>query len=267
MKNIKIHLISDSVCDSLVYMSRDVFSRFQSKLTAKTYVWSFVGEKKMLRILNIVRKQKNRMIIYNIANLDIRQKLKDFCRNEQIMVVPAFAHLIKEVSCFCNVSPNEIGMEELLTFRDTYSSRIEAMNYAISHDDGKNIWDLTNADIVIVGASRTSKTPTSIYLSSQGYKVANIPYVLGVDMDFFTEKINSASLTVGFYIQVEHLFAIRNSRLYTIGLAKAENYASHESIKEEIKASRLYFQSKKWMTLDVTYKSVEEIAAQIIKEL
>ena len=266
LKTIRVHLISESNCDSLIYMMKDVSNRFKSKVSIKQYVWSFVDNEKLIRIINIVRKQNNSVVIYHVANLELRNILKKNCKTYNIPSVAAFAHLIKEMSCVFDIKPDDSGVEEFLSFREAYSSRIEAMNYVMSHDDGKQMWHLENADIIIVGASRTSKTPTSIYLSHQGYNVANIPYVLGIDIDEILRPFKNKFI-VGFYIQIDRLFAIRKNRLMGLKSEKQTNYTSYESISKEIIESKKYFISQRWPIIDVTYKSVEEIAAQIIKAI
>ena len=157
-----------------------------------------------------------------------------------------------------------IGRQHILD--EEYFSRVEAISYTLNHDDGQSTWDLYDADIVIIGVSRTSKSPTSVYLSCRGYKTANVPFVT-IDTIPDTVYDLKKPLIVGLTINPEKLVQIRQSRLTSIGQDVKTDYIDVESIKNEIAESRKLFSKLNCVTIDVTQKSVEETSARIIQLL
>ena len=150
---------------------------------------------------------------------------------------------------------------------EDYYKRIEAVQFTMSHDDGKKISDLNNSDVVLVGASRTSKTPTSIYLANRGYKVANIPLIPNKDIP--TQLIESSKkiCVVGLICDVARLFDVRRNRIHSMHEDRPSDYTDKKIILNELENSKKLFKKYNWPTIDVTRKSVEETAASIIKIL
>ena len=150
---------------------------------------------------------------------------------------------------------------------EEYYNRIEAVQFTISHDDGKIISDLEKSDVVLVGISRTSKTPTSIYLANRGYKVANIPLILNKDVP--SELIESAKKTcvIGLICDLERLLDVRRNRIQSLHEDRPGEYTDEKKILNELEDSKKLFKKNNWPTIDVTRKSVEETAASIIKIL
>jgi regulator of PEP synthase PpsR (kinase-PPPase family) len=175
------------------------------------------------------------------------------------------SHIIAEFSNYLkeNIS-HAVGRQHLID--NEYFSRVDAISYTITHDDGQSSWDLYEADIVIVGVSRTSKSPTSVYLSCRGYKVANIPFVSIETIPTSLFEIKKP-LIVGLIINPEKLAQIRQSRLTSIGQEASSNYVEIESIKEEVAESRKLFNRLNCPVIDVTKRSVEETSAKIIQLL
>ena len=148
---------------------------------------------------------------------------------------------------------------------EDYFARIESLQYAIANDDGQRNLNLEKADIIFFGVSRTSKTPTSIYLANQGYKVANIPFVLNQNLNL--SDISKRTLVIGLFASPERLQQIRTSRLQSLKENRSTNYIDIDALKKEIEEAKKICARNKWSTIDVTKKSIEEIAATALEYL
>jgi len=148
---------------------------------------------------------------------------------------------------------------------DDYYKRIEAIQFTMSHDDGKKTKDLSNSDVVLLGVSRTSKTPTSIYLANRGYKTTNIPLVPNQEIPKDLKDKEFKSCIIGLYADPDRLSDIRRNRVALMQENRSSNYTDISSIKKEVEDSKNLFKKYSWPTIDVTRKSVEETAASIIK--
>ena len=194
---------------------------------------------------------------------DLMEELKKECFKLKIPCIPVLSHIIAEFSNYLGMNiSHTIGRQHLLDAE--YFSRVEAISYTLNHDDGQSTWDLYDADIVIVGVSRTSKSPTSVYLSCRGYKTANIPFV-SIETIPTTIYDLKKPLIVGLTINPEKLVQIRQSRLSSLGQESGTDYINIESIKSEISESRKLFAKLNSPVIDVTKRSVEETAAKIIQ--
>ena len=147
---------------------------------------------------------------------------------------------------------------------EDYFNRVEAINFALTHDDGQSVWDLEEADVVLVGASRTSKSTTSMYLAYRGFRAANVPYVTGVPLPDIVHKLKNP-LVVGLTISPDVLVQIRKNRLLSINEQKSTDYTDIERVKEELVQVRRVFTKNQWPVIDVTRRSVEETTANIIQ--
>jgi hypothetical protein len=202
------------------------------------------------------------IVMYTILHDSLIDALKKKCYELSIPCIPVLSHIIGEFSKYLNMNiSNTIGRQHLLD--NEYFSRVDAISYTISHDDGQGHWNLYDSDIVLVGVSRTSKSPTSVYLSCRGYKVANIPFV---SIESMPEEIYNLKkpLIVGLTINPEKLVQIRQTRLNSIGQDSETSYIDIEVVKSEIKESRKLFSKLGCPTIDVTQRSVEETSAKII---
>ena len=146
-----------------------------------------------------------------------------------------------------------------------YNKKIEAIQFTMNHDDGNLAEDVQKSDIILLGVSRTSKTPTSIYLANKGYKVSNIPLVNENSIPNSLKKNKNTKCIVGLTVEPERLIEIRKTRMNTLNEARGKNYTDLKKINEEVEMSKKTFQKYKWPVIDVTRKSVEETAASIIK--
>jgi regulator of PEP synthase PpsR (kinase-PPPase family) len=263
-KLINLHLISDSTGETLSSVARAVLSQFESVET-NDFIWPLIRTKSQIdKVIEAIRKQPG-IVLYTIVKDDLIEDLKKACYELQVPCIPVLSHIIVEFSNYLRENINHVvGRQHLLD--NDYFSRVDAISYTINHDDGQSTWDLYEADVVIIGVSRTSKSPTSVYLSCRGYKVANIPFV---SFDTIPNSLYDLRkpLIVGLVINPEKLIQIRQTRLSSIGSEVSSEYIDLESIKMEINESRKLFARLNCPIIDVTKRSVEETSAKIIQLL
>lgn len=263
-KRINLHLISDSTGETLSSVSRAVLSQFEN-VESNDFYWPLIRNKFQLeKVMESITKDPG-IVLYTILQDDLTELLKNHCYELQIPCIPVLSRIITEFSNYLGMNMSHtIGRQHILD--EEYFSRVEAISYTLNHDDGQSTWDLYDADIVIIGVSRTSKSPTSVYLSCRGYKTANVPFVT-IDTIPDTVYDLKKPLIVGLTINPEKLVQIRQSRLTSIGQDVKTDYIDVESIKNEIAESRKLFSKLNCVTIDVTQKSVEETSARIIQLL
>ncbi len=257
---INIHLVSDSTGETLSSIARAVMSQFED-IESNDYIWSLVRTKSQIEKIKSSISQNPGIVMYTILQDDIIDDLKSHCKDLKIPCISALSQVISTFSNYLNMNiSNVVGRQHSLD--EEYFSKVEAINYTMTHDDGQSDWGLYEADIIIVGVSRTSKSPTSVYLSCRGYKTANIPFVS-------IETIPSAlydlkkPLIVGLTINPEKLVQIRKSRMISMGQEEETDYIDIESVKKEVIESRKLFSKLNCPVIDVTKRSVEETAAKI----
>lgn len=262
MKQFHLHLVSDSTGETVSSVARAVVAQFDD-IDPEEHIWSLVRTKaQMERVLTGIRNNPG-MILYTIVDKQLRDMLKAECQKMGLPCVPAIAGIISEMAAYLNAETStRPGRQHELN--DEYFSRVEAINYALAHDDGQAHWELEDADIVLVGPSRTSKSPTCIYLAYRGYKAANIPYVKGCPLPPELEELKKP-LIVGLTIDVERLLQIRRTRLQSLKQDEQTNYIDTDEVKKEITESRRFYMQHRWPIIDVTRRSVEETAAQIMQ--
>ena len=265
MKNShNIYLISDSTGETLDRIFLALKAQFQN-FDYKINQFSFTRtENQIKKILENAEKNKSSIILYTIVN----SKLAKFLTEESIK---------KKIPCFGVLGDLILNFSKLLNQKAThepsgqhvlnkeYYDRIEAIQFTMNHDDGNNNSDIEKSDIVLLGVSRTSKTPTSIYLANRGYKTSNIPLVNEYSIP---EKITNTEFKpciVGLITEPGRLFDIRKNRLTSLKEVDKTEYTSIDEIKKELENSKKIFKQNNWPTIDVTRKSVEETAASIIK--
>ena len=261
-KIINLHLISDSTGETLSSVSRAVLSQFED-VDSNDFIWPLTRTKGQIEKVKESVTKNPGIVLYTILEDELIENLKNHCYQLQIPCIPVLSRIISEFSNYLGLSvSNTIGRQHLLD--SDYFSRVEAINYTINHDDGQSSWDLYDADIVILGVSRTSKSPTSVYLSCRGYKTANIPFV---DISTIPENIHDLKkpLIVGLTINPEKLVQIRQSRLALLGQDIDTDYIDIEAVKLEVTESRKLFSKLNCPVIDVTKRSVEETAAKIIQ--
>ena len=264
MKNThQIFLISDSTGETLdrIFMAlKAQFNNFEYELNQFSFTRT---ETQISTILKNARKQDSPIILYTVVN----SKLAKFLAEESNKVgIPCFGVLGDLILNFSKIlnqkATHKPSGQHVLN--EEYYKRIEAIQFTMNHDDGNQTENILESDVILIGVSRTSKTPTSIYLANRGLKTSNIPLVN--EMSIPKDLINAKDLcVVGLVTEAERLFDIRRNRLNTIKENEASEYTNLEKIKLEIEESKKIFKRNRWPIIDVTRKSVEETAASIIK--
>ena len=261
-QKINLHLISDSTGETLSSVARAVLSQFD-EIQTNDFIWSLVRTHSHLeKVMDGVKKNPG-IVLYTIVRNDLTEIIKKKCFELNIPCISVLSHIISEFSNYLEMDVSStIGRQHLLD--NEYFMRVEAINYTINHDDGQGAWDLYDADIVIIGVSRTSKSPTCVYLSCRGYKVANIPFV---KMDLIPDSIYELKkpLIVGLTIDPNKLMQVRESRLKYLKQDLEGEYVDIDSIKNELTESRKLFSKLSCPVIDVTKSSVEETAAKIMQ--
>lgn len=262
--NPHIYLVSDSTGETVSIVARSVYARFQD-INFTESRWALIRtEKQIDNIINTI-KNKPGLILYTMINTKLESYLKEKSNNINVLAFPILDNTIKIIkeSFKLKTGDDQIpGKQHELT--KDYFNRIEALQYAIANDDGQSS-EKYKADIILFGVSRTSKTPTAIYLANKGIKVANIPFVLNQKPDL--SGIDKQTLVIGLFASPERLQQIRMSRLNALKEKQKTEYIDIDQLKKEIAAAKHICLKNEWLTIDVTKKSIEEIAATALEYL
>ncbi len=264
MKNThQVYLISDSTGETLdrIFMAlKAQFNNFNYELNQFSFTRT---ENQILTILNDAKNQESPIILYTVVNSKLAKFLSDEANKKKIPCFGVLGDLILNFSKILNQkATHEPSAQHVLD--EDYYKRIEAIQFTMNHDDGNNTSNILDSDIILIGVSRTSKTPTSIYLANKGLKTSNIPLVN--EMIIPQDVMKSDSLCViGLVTEAERLFDIRRNRLNSLKENEASDYINLEKIRAEVDRSKKIFKKNKWPIIDVTRKSVEETAASVIK--
>jgi len=256
-----LHLVSDSTGETLNAMARAVCARFDDILPIE-HIYSLVRSPRQLeRVLNEVDGAPG-VVLHTIVDQDLRAALEQGCRELDMPCVAALDPLVAALARYLGASlSTRVGAQHAL---DTdYFNRMDALNYAIGHDDGHSTQDPQQADVVLVGVSRTSKTPTSIYLAHRGIRAANVPLVPGAEPPAALFQLKRAKV-VGLTISPDRLIEIRRNRLLNLRESRESTYTDIEAVRAEIVRARRLYERYGWPVIDVTRRSVEETAAAVI---
>ena len=260
----QIYLISDSTGETLDRIFLALKAQFKN-IEYKVHSCSFTRtENQILKILEDARRYENSVILYTIVDNNLAKFLANQSGNRGVPCFGVLGNLILSFSKLLNqkASHEPSGQHAL---NDEYYERIEAIQFTMNHDDGKSTKDIEKSDIILVGVSRTSKTPTSIYLANRGFKTSNIPLVNKNSLPKKIKDNPQITCVVGLTTEPERLVEIRKNRMNSLKEIENTNYTNIDNIKKEIKDARSTFQKYSWPVIDVTRKSVEEAAASIIK--
>ena len=256
-----IHLVSDSTGETLNAMARAVCARFDDVLPIE-HIYSLVRSPRQLeRVLHEVEGAPG-VVLHTIVDKTLRSALEKGCRNLDMPCVAALDPLVGALARYLGASlSTRVGAQHALD--NDYFNRMDALSYAIGHDDGHGTQDLEAADVVLVGVSRTSTTPTSIYLAHRGIRAANVPLVPGAEPPAQLFHLKRA-VVVGLTVSPDRLIQIRRNRLLNLREERESSYIDIEAVRAEIVRARRMFESYGWPVIDVTRRSVEENAAAII---
>ena len=260
----QIFLISDSTGETLDRIFLSLKAQFKN-IDYKVNSYSFTRtENQILKILDLATKKQNSIILYTIVDNNLAKFLANTCDKKKIPCFGVLGSLILSFSkLFNQKASHEPSGQHVLN--DEYYNRIEAIQFTMNHDDGNLINDVEKSDIILLGVSRTSKTPTSIYLANKGLKTANIPLVNKNSIPDTLKKNPDKLCVVGLTTEPERLVDIRKNRMNSLRESKHKDYTNLEKIKKEVDDAKDAFKRYKWPTIDITRKSVEETAASIIK--
>ncbi|WP_051328844.1 pyruvate, water dikinase regulatory protein [Geminicoccus roseus] len=263
-----LHLISDSTGETVTTVARAAVSQFEDVVPVE-HVWFFVRTRAQLeKVLSIIGMMPG-MVIFTLISPDLRQLLQERCEQMNVPCVPVLDAVMNSLTQMVGSSGMpKIGKQHEMDAG--YFSRIAAMDFAMRHDDGQAPERLDDADVVLVGVSRTSKTPTCVYLANRGIKAANVPIVPDMPQLRYLEKLKRP-LIVGLTINAEHLTSIRRNRQKHMGVGDegqfGGDYAEADRVREELVTARRMFSKFGWPEIDVTRRSVEETAAAVLQLL
>ena len=260
----QIYLISDSTGETLDRIFLALKAQFNN-INYKVHSYSFTRtENQILKILEDAKKNENSVILYTIVDNNLAKYLTNVSDEKKTPCFGVLGNLILNFSKILNqkASHEPSGQHAL---NDEYYERIEAIQFTMNHDDGNLVDDIEKSDIILVGVSRTSKTPTSIYLANKGFKTSNIPLVNENSLPKKLRDNPQLTCVIGLSTEPERLVDLRKNRMTSLKETENIKYTNIENIKKEIIDAKRTFQKYKWPSIDVTRKSVEETAASIIK--
>jgi hypothetical protein len=263
-KTYEIYLISDSTGETLDRIFLALQAQF-SNFKYKSHLCSFTRtENQIIKILQSCKENKESIILYTIVDTQLSQFLKTKSKAENIPCFGVIGDLILKFSKLLHQKASRIPSGQHVLDADYYK-RIEAIQFTMRHDDGKVTGDIEKSDIVLLGISRTSKTPTSIYLANRGYKTCNIPIINKNSIPIELIKNSKTSCIVGLTAEPSRILDVRKNRMNFMNEKKSVSYTNLERIKSELEMAKNIFKQYSWPIIDVTRKSVEETAASVIK--
>ena len=265
MSNIyQIYLISDSTGETLDRIFTAIKAQFKN-IDYKIHTYSFTRtENQILKILSEAEKNSNSIILYSIVDTNIAKYLANNSNEKKIPCFGVLGDLILSFSKLLNQKASHQPSGQYI-LNNEYYKRIEAIQFTMNHDDGNLVKEIKKSDIILLGVSRTSKTPTSIYLANKGFKTSNIPIVNENSIPLILRENPKISCVVGLNTEPERLVDIRKNRMSSLKETENKSYTDLDKIKKEIDEAKNTFRKYKWPSIDVTRKSVEETAASVIK--
>ena len=260
----QIYLISDSTGETLDRIFLAIKAQFQN-IKYKIHTYSFTRtENQILKILSNAEKHKESIILYSIVDSSLAKYLANTSNTKKIPCFGVLGDLILSFSKLLNQkASHEPSAQHVLN--DEYYKRIEAIQFTMNHDDGNLLKEINKSDIILLGVSRTSKTPTAIYLANKGFKTSNIPLVNENSIPKILKENPKTTCVIGLNTEPERLVEIRKNRMSSLKETENKSYVSLEKIKKEVNHAKSTFRKYQWPSIDVTRKSVEETAASVIK--
>ncbi len=262
----QVYQVSDSTGETLDRIFLAIKAQF-SNFDCKTIHYSFTRtENQIDKIISKSKTERNIIILYTIVDDNLAKYLTKETKKNNIPCFEVLGNLIADFSKLLNQEASRKPSGQHILDKEYYK-RIEAVRFTMSHDDGKIISDLDKSDVILVGISRTSKTPTSIYLANRGYKVSNIPIVPNKNIPPQLIENPKKICIIGFVCDAMRLLDVRRNRIHSMQEDRVGDYTSEKEILNELENSKKMFKKYNWPVIDVTRKSVEETAASIIKIL
>ena len=258
-----LHLISDSTGETLITVARAVAAQY-ANVTPVEHVYPLVRSQKQLdRVLAEIEESPG-IVLFTLLEEDLVAKLQTKCQDLNIPSLSVLGPVLQLFRAYLGADSNhKVGAQHVLNAE--YFKRIDALNYTMLHDDGQHVEGLNDADVVLVGVSRTSKTPTSIYLANRGIRTANVPLVPGIPVPHQLESLTKP-LVVSLHATPERLIQIRQNRILSMGAPVGDDtYVDRQSVTDEVAFARRLCAKHGWAVLDVTRRSIEETSAAIMK--
>jgi regulator of PEP synthase PpsR (kinase-PPPase family) len=258
-----VHLVSDSTGETLAGVMRACLAQFDEVQPLEHPYFLVRSKERLAAVMNEIEAAPG-IVMFTLSNMNHRAWLEDRCRERGFPCVAVLDTALNSMSRYLGQELNHrVGGSRVLNAE--YFQRIDALDFAMDHDDGQQAVQLLNADVILVGVSRTSKTPTSVYLAHRGVKAANVPMVPGVALP--EELLRSKALIVGLTIAAERLIHVRRNRLVVMKETRAGNYTEEDSVRGEIMEAQKLFERQGWPVIDVTRRSIEETAVAILNLL
>lgn len=256
-----VHLISDSTGETLAGVMRASCAQFDRIAPIEHSYYLVRSMRQMERVLTEISNAPG-VVMFTISNTEMRERLESFCREIDAPCVAVLDPVLDMLSRYLEQDLNyRTGSGRVLNA--DYFRRIDALNFVMSHDDGQLQQEFQEADVILVGVSRTSKTPTCVYLANRGVKAANVPIVPHIQLpDILFEP--GAPLIVGLTVSADRLIHVRRNRLVAMREDRATSYVDEEAVRAEIIFAQKLFERQGWPVIDVTRRSVEETAAGIL---
>jgi regulator of PEP synthase PpsR (kinase-PPPase family) len=260
-----LHLVSDSTGETLTTVARAATAQY-TKVMPVEHAYPLVRTQKQLdRVLAEIDEAPG-IVLYTLVEDALAKRLEDYCRELSVPCLSILGPVLALLQAYLGAeTSHRVGAQH--TLNAEYFKRIDALNFTMLHDDGQHVEDLEDSDVVLVGVSRTSKTPTSIYLANRGVKTGNVPLVPGIPIASSVESL-SRPLVVGLYASPERIVQIRQNRLLGLKAHHDEDqYIDRKAVAEEVAFSRKLCAKHNWPSIDVTRRSIEETAAAVLKLL
>jgi regulator of PEP synthase PpsR (kinase-PPPase family) len=260
-----LHLVSDATGETLITVARAAAAQY-ANVAPVEHLYPMVRSKKQLDHVLAEIGENPGIVLYTLLEENLIQSLENKCRDLGLPCMSVLGPILRLFQSYLGTeTTHRIGAQHVLNAE--YFQRIEALNYSMMHDDGQYVEGLEEADVVLIGVSRTSKTPTSIYLANRGIKTGNVPLVPGVPLPPQVEQLKHP-LVVGLYASPERIVQIRENRLLGLRAHRDDDqYIDKTAVAEEIALSRRLCTRHGWPTIDVTRRSIEETAAAVMRLL
>ncbi len=258
-----LHLVSDSTGETLITVARAVAAQY-ANVTPVEHVYPLVRSQKQLdRVLDEIEEAPG-IVLFTLLEKDLVSRLEDKCKEINVPSLSIIGPVMQLFEAYLGAATTgRVGAQHVLNAE--YFKRIDALNYTMMHDDGQHVEGLEEADVVLVGVSRTSKTPTSIYLANRGIRTANVPLVPGIPVPRQLETL-TRPLVVSLHATPERLIQVRQNRLLTMGAQSGnDTYIDKQAVADEVAFARKLSAKHNWPLLDVTRRSIEETAAAVLK--
>lgn len=263
-KEFHLHLVSDATGETLNAIAKAACAQFEGVIVIDHFYALVRSQRQLQRVMEHIRQQPG-LVMFTLVNPELRRELEAHCAQLNVPCQGVLDGPIAMMRQYLGASESHRpgGQHEV---DQRYLQRIEALNFTIAHDDGQSPEMLNNAEVVLVGASRTSKTPTCVYLAIRGIRAANVPIVPGIALPpqlFRTKR----PLIVGLWASADRLVQVRRNRLNTLGEVRDTTYVDLESVRSEVMETKKLFEHYGWPAIDVSRRSVEETAAAILNLL